>query len=216
MRERRATRDTATRSPHLSETILAYDRAAEELAARYAGLPTERLLTRFVRLLPRPDPRVLDAGCGTGRDLAKLHRMGVTVWGVDASSRMLEMARINAPSACLVEGDIRDLPFSDLEFDGIWSMASLVHLDQDDFRKAWAEFYRVLVPGGVAFASIAFGDGSEWRGHDKMRRWFQYFESEEVREAVASAGFSIIDLSVEAGVVSGKWINIIVRRPPNG
>lgn len=65
----------------------------------------------------RPGERALDAGCGTGIYTRRLVAAGATVTGVDSDPEMLAAARLKAPSATLVEGDVTALPFPDATFE---------------------------------------------------------------------------------------------------
>jgi len=94
---------------------------------------------------------VLDIGCGTGRFLAQLAEVA-KVWGVDASTEMLEVARSRVESAGLKLGSAEQLPFKDAWFERatMWLVAHLV-----ERPRAFAEAARVLEPGG-RFAVATF------------------------------------------------------------
>jgi ubiquinone/menaquinone biosynthesis C-methylase UbiE len=59
---------------------------------------------------PSPGERVLDAGCGTGLYTRRQLERGAVVSGIDADPGMLAAARLKAPAATLVEGDVTALP----------------------------------------------------------------------------------------------------------
>ena len=99
-----------------------------------------------------PPGRALDAACGTGRHTAHLLEGGHEVTGVDGSPEMLELARARAPEARFLEGDLRDLPVDDGEFDLAVCALALGHFD--DLRAPVAELARAVRPGG----SIALSD----------------------------------------------------------
>jgi ubiquinone/menaquinone biosynthesis C-methylase UbiE len=65
---------------------------------------------------PQPGERALDAGCGTGIYTRRLIAAGATVIGVDSDAEMLAAARLKAPSATLVQGDVAALPFPNATF----------------------------------------------------------------------------------------------------
>ena len=94
---------------------------------------------------------MLDIGCGTGRFLAQLAEVA-KVWGVDASTEMLEVARSRVESAGLKLGSAEQLPFKDAWFERatMWLVAHLV-----ERPRAFAEAARVLEPGG-RFAVATF------------------------------------------------------------
>jgi SAM-dependent methyltransferase len=99
-----------------------------------------------------PPGRALDAACGTGRHTAHLLERGHEVTGVDGSPEMLELARARAPEARFLEGDLRELPVDDGEFDLAVCALALGHFD--DLRAPVAELARGVRPGG----SIALSD----------------------------------------------------------
>lgn len=211
------TKDSESSAPEsaMVETIADYDQQAAAYAARYSAIDTVALIDEFLGLLPATNPRVLDAGCGTGRDLALMIASGVESTGLDLSLNMLKQARRVAPAATLAHGDLRCLPFGDQSFDGVWSMASLLHLDCSGFAAALAEFVRVLAPGGAVFLSIASGNGSEWRDSSGGRRWFHYHDAQTVEKAVTDAGLQLLRVATEPGIERGSWVNLWAARPAN-
>lgn len=105
---------------------------------------------RFVRLLP-PHGTVLDAGCGTGRFGPAFLERGLRVVGIDASRAMLGVAKKLAPRGGFCEMDLRRLGFADATFDGVWTVAVVLHLGPDALAHALTEMRRVLKPDGILF-----------------------------------------------------------------
>lgn len=146
-------------------------------------------LDRFLSGLA-PSARVLDAGCGSGRDLLAMRRAGMMATGLDYSPALAELAREH--SGCeVVVGDLRAPPFTDGAFDAVWAAACLLHLERPDVLPALRQLHRLLVPGGAFFASVKSG-----RGHERTRdgRLFTYFETEEWRSLMEDAGFDAVEL----------------------
>jgi SAM-dependent methyltransferase len=90
--------------------------------------------------------RVLDVGCGTGRNLP-LYDAGARVIGLEPSPDTLAKARRRAPTARLVRGDCQALPFRDGAFDTV--VSGLVFCSVPDPARGLAEVRRVLRPGGA-------------------------------------------------------------------
>ncbi len=115
--------------------------------------------------------RVLDAGCGRGRNLVYLLRAGFDVYGVDADRDAIDAVRQVAkrlapalpPDHFLVER-LPTLSFSDRAFDAVIANAVLhFSADEAEFLAMLAELWRVLEPGGVLFARLASSIGLEDR-----------------------------------------------------
>ncbi len=103
----------------------------------------------FLELLPPPGRRTLDLGCGEGRVGADLQRRGHDVIGVDASERMVEMARERHPAEV---ADAAELPFEDSSFDLVIAYMSVMNFD--DPEAAIVQVARVLEPGGRFCSAI--------------------------------------------------------------
>lgn len=104
-------------------------------------------------LLDGPAPgRALDAACGTGRHAGRLVGLGHDVLGIDLTPEMLERAAVNVPGAEFREGDLRDLPVADEQFDLVVCGLALSHVA--DLRAGIAELARALRPGGRVVISV--------------------------------------------------------------
>lgn len=120
--------------------------------------------------------RVLDAGCGSGRNLKYLLRCGLEVFGIDESAELVREVRALAarlaprlPAENFQVGDARSMPFADLDFDVVISNAVLHFArDEADFREMLDEMWRVLKPDGMLFARLATSIGIE--GQIRHRR----------------------------------------------
>jgi len=113
--------------------------------------------------------RVLDAGCGEGRNLAYLLGQGVECWGIDRSPAAIDQIRELAasvaphlPASNFIAGEIDALPWPDRHFDTVLCSAVLHFArDEDHFDRMVGEMWRVLAPGGMFFARLASSIGIE-------------------------------------------------------
>jgi tellurite methyltransferase len=133
-----------------------------------------------------PGMRVLDAGCGYGRNLVYLLREGCEVFALDANmdavehvSQLAVSLGTNLPAGNFQVGVIERMPFPDA-FADVVICSSVLHFSRDDdhFSKMISELWRVLKPGGMLFCRLGsrigmdfervqghryiIGDGSEW------------------------------------------------------
>lgn len=91
--------------------------------------------------------RVLDVACGTGNAALLAQRDGAIVTGLDASPRLLDVARERVPGAELVLGDCAQLPFDDGQFDAAVSVFGVIFARSAE--QAAAQIARVVAPGGL-------------------------------------------------------------------
>jgi ADP-ribose pyrophosphatase YjhB (NUDIX family)/predicted TPR repeat methyltransferase len=201
-------------------TTATYDRVAGRFAERHFDLGQEfapRLA--FAQAVAGPAPperfRILDAGCGPGRDSKWFHGRGFHVIGVDRSAGMLAEARRRAPGVEFRQGDLRALDFPDGSFDGIWCCASLLHLARADVPPVLASFNRLL-GHGYLWLSVKQGLSEEVEerayGAGNPRR-FTYFQRPELELLVERAGFDVHEVS--DGEISKRnphpWLSILAQ-----
>ncbi len=175
------------------QTQAAYDQIAAEYAARQTEEPPAELIPFAAGLLARmpSGTRLLDLGCGPGRDLAWLAAQGADAVGCDLSAGMLAQARARG-SRPLVQADMRRLPFAAGTFGGIWCCASFLHLPKADAPGALAEMRRVLVPGGSLFLGVQEGAGEGWDVYGwAVARFFARYAPAEVAALLTGAGFVV-------------------------
>ncbi len=154
---------------------------------------------RFYEMVGTKAP-ILDLGCGAGRDMAWLERLGVNAIGVDYSSSMLSQAhtQVNGP---LLLMDMRHLGLRNRQFQGVWCCASLLHLPKSEAPLALIEMRRVLVPGGVLFLSVQQGSGEGWESctYADVERFFSRYKQGEMAALLSECGFSLLESSSSQG-----------------
>ncbi|MCK5210932.1 MAG: class I SAM-dependent methyltransferase, partial [Cyclobacteriaceae bacterium] len=107
--------------------------------------------------------KILDAGCGEGRNLIYFVRNGYKVYGIDKDEDSIQMLKyliksINKdyPLDRFTAGKVKDMPFANHEFDAIISSAVLHFAeDNDHFINMFSELDRVLKPEGILFVRMA-------------------------------------------------------------
>ena len=139
--------------------------------AWYFGPIDIYLFDQLLRKRIRGGMRILDAGCGGGRNVIYLLREGYEVFGVDRDAQAVdEVRRLAAsispdlPASNFQLASIEDMPFPDGSFDLVISSAVL-HFAQDDrhFRAMLDGAWRVLKCGGILFCRLASSIGMEKR-----------------------------------------------------
>ncbi|NYT84917.1 class I SAM-dependent methyltransferase [Pollutimonas harenae] len=133
--------------------------------------------------------RVLDFGCGPGRDLLTFTNLGHIAVGLDGTDAFVTMAR--AHSGCEVWlQDFFELNLPDASFDGVFANASLFHVPSLILPKVLQQLHATLKPGGVLFSSNPRGQNQEgWNAG----RYGVYHDIDAWRAVVTAAGFSELD-----------------------
>lgn len=177
----------------VAASIAAYRTGANTYTGRNCG-KAAGLHTEFCALLPA-EASVLDAGCGPGRDLTRFTTAGRRPVGLDACPEFVTIARRYGP---VVLGDLRNLPFEDHTFAGVWACASLVHLPDPDTAVALAGLARVCATGGPIFVAVK-GGSTGWHRTDVGIRWYNSWTPGRL---------------VRAATSSGLWVRKVEQDPP--
>ena len=165
---------------------------------------------RFVAALPS-GARILDAGCGSGRDALAFKQMGFDVTAFDGSAEMVRMASIHAGL------EVLHLTFDEVAwcdaFDGVWANASLLHVRREELVGVMRKLRDSLVLGGVWELSFKPGTGEGVA----FGRWFTNVSEADVPALIREVGgLELIALTSSFDVRPGKsqegWTNILVRR----
>ncbi|GAA3576851.1 class I SAM-dependent methyltransferase [Kribbella ginsengisoli] len=152
----------------LTTTRTSYDALAAEHAglvqSSFDDLPLDRSLFATFAELVRPTGRpVADVGCGPGRVTVLLAELGLDAFGIDLSPGMLALARQSYPELRFEEGSMLALDVPDGSLGGVLAYYSVIHVPWEQRAAVFAEFYRVLAPGGVLMLAFQVGE-------DQVRR----------------------------------------------
>jgi SAM-dependent methyltransferase len=140
-------------------------------------------------LAGNPPLRILDFGCGPGRDLATLRALGHEPVGLEGSPQLAAMAREH--SGCEVwQQDFLALDLPARRFDVVFANASLFHVPSQALPRVLRELWSTLASEGVLFASNPRGDNDEGWHHE---RYGVYHDLESWRVFLIDAGFSELE-----------------------
>ena len=143
-----------SQAPTMTDTIAYYDAHADEFAARTLPADLTDVAETFLALVPAGG-RILDFGCGAGRDARLFMDRGFDIDAVDGSTQMCRVARERSSVPA------RQMLFSELsaqeEYDGIWACSSVLHLPKDELRPVLERMTRALRQGGVMYLSFKYG-----------------------------------------------------------
>nr|WP_208407464.1 class I SAM-dependent methyltransferase [Amycolatopsis granulosa] len=157
--------------------------------------PEDRaMLGLFAEYVRAGGGQVADIGCGTGRVTTYLDSLGLPVFGIDLSPGMVAEARRRYPHLRFEVGPMADLALADGSLGGILAFYSIIHTPPELLPEVFAEFARVLVPGGHLM--LAFQVGDERRSFERAYGHAVSFDAyrlppDRVTELLAEAGISV-------------------------
>ncbi len=196
-----------------------HDQATLDFYAREAAVYTAKgkdkaslWLHAFANRLPK-GARVLELGCGGGRDAQALLNLGFDIVATDGCHAMARQAaeRLGRPVAVMRYDDLRDVE----RYDAVWANASLLHIPRAALEAILARVFAALKPGGLHFASYKAGTAE---GRDSLGRYFNYPDRESLTRAYSrSAAWELLAISEQTGDgYEGEqwpWLAITARRP---
>lgn len=187
-----------------------YKNKARKFFKRTVSVPMDGFYDDFLGHLPKGG-RILDAGCGSGRDSKNFLDLGYEVTSFDASVELCQLAEEytgHTVSVC------RFLDFkSDLLFDGIWASASLLHVKKEELIGTVRHLLRFLKEEGVFYMSFKWGSGERQQG----LRYFNDHTVESLREFLETmSDFTVQKVWRTESVArpDGRpfWVNAIVQK----
>jgi 2-polyprenyl-3-methyl-5-hydroxy-6-metoxy-1,4-benzoquinol methylase len=194
-------------------TIRFYNQHADDYANQTMFLDLADLYVPFRELVS--SGRILDAGCGAGRDTRFFIESGYVVISFDASIEMVRKCQ-EYPHAYCIQRQFSEIAFKE-EFDGVWACASLHHLSLEEAKSAVTKLSTALKPKGTMFISVKAGKGSS----RKDGKYFQLYDDEGLKGLLAhDPRLKLLRMwhSTSPGPDGDgeiDWINVLVERRPH-
>lgn len=192
-----------------ANTIEYYNLNAEKFVAGTIDADMHAIRDRFLKYV-RDNGRILDAGCGSGRDTLAFLNEGFQVDAFDASEEICRIA--SKTTGIKVECKrFEDLDGED-QYDGIWASASLLHVDSADLPGVIGRLKKLLRQGGIIYASFKEGSGERI----KDGRYFHDMTEQKCKELFSNAGFDMLEIfsnpDVREDHPDESWVNFIGRK----
>lgn len=196
--------------PFDPSSIAYYEENSGQFIAGTVAVDMSGLYEPFLRHVP-DGGRILDLGCGSGRDTKFFAERSYDVVAIDASSEMIAATRN------LTEAEVHQMRFDEMdyinEFNGIWACASLLHIPEQSLNDIMHKCLRALRAGGVMFLSFKYGTSERKVGG----RLFTDLDERKLEAILSTLEY---DLSVNQWITSDarpnrsneKWLNAIILR----
>jgi SAM-dependent methyltransferase len=198
-----------------TRTLGHYEAGAGSFWEGTKGHDVSQNLQALLGALPtRAGLRILDLGCGPGRDLMTLRDGGHIPVGLDGCAAFVKMAREH--SGCdVLEQSFFELALPPASFDGVFANASLFHVPHATLPRVLNELFEALRPGGSLFCSNPRAMGAEhegWRGE----RYGTYLSLETWSALFETAGFQLLQHFLRPPgrpPAEQPWLAMVLRKP---
>jgi SAM-dependent methyltransferase len=170
-------------------TIGHYDNSARSF---WQGTKDHDVTQNYEALLKaikgEPPFKILDFGCGPGRDLLYFNQAGHEPVGLDGSAEFVKMA-VELSGVKVLHQNFINLDLPEQYFDGIFANASLFHIPSQEFPRVLQELHKSLKKDGILFCSNPRGNAEGWSGE----RYGSYYEFPEMNKFLEDAGFAVLE-----------------------
>lgn len=192
-------------------TLDYYNKNSEEYFNSTLNVDMTNTYKEFLKLVPEGG-KILDLGCGSGRDSMNFMKLGYEVTAVDGSKELAKKA------SALLGKEVIVSTFEELElkekFHGIWACASLLHIKREDLKTVLNNLYNNLEDNGVFYMSFKYG---EKEYVDDKNRYFNCFTDESIISFInENTKYNILGLYItedKLGRVNEvKWVNLICNK----
>ena len=192
-------------------TLDYYNKNSEEYFNSTLNVDMTNTYKPFLKLVPK-DGKILDLGCGSGRDSMNFMKLGYEVTSVDGAKELAKKASVLLGKEVIVS------TFEELElkekFHGIWACASLLHIKREDLKIVLNNLYNNLDDKGVFYMSFKYG---EKEYVDDKNRYFNCFTDESIISFInENIKYNILGLYItedKLGRVNEvKWVNLICNK----
>jgi len=196
----------------IKSTVDFYNKNAHEFYNNTVNVDMSENYRRFEEYL-LPESRILDAGCGSGRDSLYFLSKGYNVQAFDASAEMVKLSS-KLTGLAVQQAKFEDVQFHfDTKFNSIWASASLLHVDRGSIIDILQKLATILCEDGVFFMSFKYGD----KVYEKDDRVFNCYDESSFSEMFSAVPMlTILELYKTADVrderINEYWLSAIVKK----
>ncbi|MCC8026545.1 MAG: class I SAM-dependent methyltransferase [Clostridium sp.] len=194
----------------MSNTLEYYNKNAKAFRDNTQNVIFTETQDKFLNYL-NPGAKILDFGCGSGRDTKYFLKRGFRVDATDGSAELVKIA------SQFTQIQVKQMLFQELDeegiYNGIWACSSILHLTRKELADVFEKMANALVSKGIVYTSFKYGtDEIERNG-----RYFTDMTEDKIKELMDKVDlFLIEDMWVTSDVRPGreeeKWLNLILRK----
>ena len=193
-----------------NRTIDYYNTNAEKFYNDTVGIELNDFYVKFLNYIP-DGGRILDLGCGSGRDTLYFLQKGYDVTSIDASEEMVKLSSELTKRKTLYLR-VEDIDFQN-QFDGIWACASLLHIDKTLTESVYNILCNALIDGGVLYASYKYGKGISIL----EERYYNNYDEKSFTEMIDNVeNFNLITHWITSDLrpdrEDEKWLNLLLKK----
>lgn len=162
---------------------------------------------KFLKHIPS-EGKILDLGCGSGRDSKVFIDAGFNVTAIDSSAKLVELASAYTGLTVLNKSYF-EIDFNN-EFDGVWACASLLHCHKSEIERVLSKIFHAIKSAGVFYGSFK-EDTNQATAADE--RYFEYHSINGLREIFEKHSDMVsIDYWSSSNDKNVNWINVLLRK----
>lgn len=193
----------------VNKTLNYYNQNADSFIEGTVSVNFKEVQDKFLQMLS--GKKILDFGCGSGRDTMYFLKSGFDVTATDGSEELCKYASEYTGI------QVKQMLFQDLDevdyYDGIWACSSILHLSKNELRIVMNKMSRALKAGGIIYTSFKYGNF----GGERNGRFFTDFTIDEFTDFVKE----VKEMAIEEYWITGdvrpgrgdeRWLNLILRK----
>lgn len=193
----------------VNKTLNYYNQNADSFIEGTVSVNFKEVQDKFLQMLS--GKKILDFGCGSGRDTMYFLKSGFDVTATDGSEELCKYASEYTGI------QVKQMLFQDLDevdyYDGIWACSSILHLSKNELRIVMNKMSRALKAGGIIYTSFKYGN---FEG-ERNGRFFTDFTIDEFTDFVKD----VKEMAIEEYWITGdvrpgrgdeRWLNLILRK----
>ena len=193
-----------------NKTIKYYNINAKRFYEDTVEIDLKDFYPKFLKHIPN-NGKILDLGCGSGRDSLYFIKKGYLVTSIDGSKEMVKLSsQLTSQKTHLL--NIENIDFEN-EYDGIWAYASLLHIDESITKDVIGKLGKALKKDGVLYASYKYGKGTYKNG----LRFFNNYNERDFKKLICEInGLDFLTYWITKDLRPNrqdeKWLSVLMKR----